>query len=132
MVLEIDLFPPVEHYYQTGGYRVKREVPMKNKVIDIVCQDDEEIIAIEVKVRNWKKALKQAIIYQLCANKTYVALYHKYSRCIKKQLFLRYGVGLIEIDGSIIIKIESQKNVALNPFYINIINEYFKKKEEIE
>lgn len=117
MVLEIELFPVVEHYYQREGYNTEREVPMRNKVIDIVCQNNEEIIAIEVKVRNWRKALRQAIIYQLCANRTYVALYHKYSSSVKSHFFLRYGVGLIEIDGYIDIKIESKKNVAINPFY---------------
>ena len=90
---------------------------MRNKVVDIICQNDKEIIAIEVKVRNWKRALRQAIIYQLCANRTYVALCHRFSGRVKIEFFLKYGVGLIEVNGFIDIKIESRKNVALNPFY---------------
>lgn len=117
MVLEIELFPAVEYHYQREGYNVEREVPMRNKVIDIVCQNNEEVIAIEVKVQNWRKALRQAIIYQLCANRTYVALYHKFSGRVRSHFFFRYGVGLIEVDGSIDIRIESKKNVALSPFY---------------
>jgi len=128
MVLEIELFPAVEQYYQREGYTVEREVPLRKRVIDIICQNDEEIIAIEVKVQNWKKALRQAIIYQLCANRTYVALCRKFSSRVKLDFFFRYGVGLIEIDGSIDIKIESKRNVALNPFYQEAIIQCLEKR----
>lgn len=121
MVLEIELFPAVEQYYQREGYNVEREVPMRSRVIDIICRNCEEIIAIEIKVRNWKKALRQAIIYQLCANKTYVALCHKYLGGVESDFFLKYGVGLIEVNGSISINIESKRNVAVNPFYKDAI-----------
>lgn len=128
MMLEVELFPAVEQHFKREGYNVEREVPMRNKVIDIVCQSNKEIIAIEVKVRNWKKALKQAVIYQLCANKTYVALCHKFSNCIKTSFFIRYGVGFIEVDESIDIKMESRKNVALNPFYQEAVIKYLEKR----
>ncbi|MGD2249839.1 MAG: hypothetical protein PVF58_15630 [Candidatus Methanofastidiosia archaeon] len=128
MVLEAELFPAVERHYRKEGYDVEKEVPMRYKVIDIVCRNDNEIIAIEVKVQNWKKALEQAIIYQLCANRTYVALYHKFSTRAKKIFFHRYGVGFIEVNQTIDIKMESKRDVALNPFYQEAIIEYLEKR----
>jgi len=65
-----------------------------------------EIIALEVKVQDWRKALDQAIRNSLFAHRTYVAMPTAVANRIKSQPVLRdFGVGLlaVEADGEIIV-----------------------------
>lgn len=51
------------------------EVSVLNRCIDIVyLNEDEELITIEVKLRDWRKALRQASDHQLYADKSYICL----------------------------------------------------------
>ena len=52
-----------------------------------------------VKVRNWQKALQQAITCRLCAQETYLAIAEKYSHRVDKELLHEYGIGLITSNG---------------------------------
>lgn len=57
-------------------------------------------IAIEAKLRNWKRALMQAYRYKWFADYSYVVLDHTYIRpAIQNiELFKKYNVGLISIS----------------------------------
>jgi predicted transcriptional regulator len=63
-------------------------------------------IAIEVKLKNWKQALRQAYRYKFFAEYTFVALDAHYSNSAIKNIneFKKYNVGLASIsnDGKIV------------------------------
>ena len=86
------------------NYRFFYEVPVADwtesrKSIDMVTFQNKDIIAIEVKIRDWKTALKQAFSNLFVAEQSYVALWHECIRNVEQQLFRRTGIGLLEIDG---------------------------------
>lgn len=56
--------------------------------------------AIEAKLRDWKKALKQAYRYKWFAEYSYVVLDEKYSKSATNNIYLfkKYNVGLASID----------------------------------
>lgn len=70
----------------------------KNKRIDIKFQNEEEKIAIEVKLYDWEKALIQAYLNSFFVNKSYVAIWSETIKNVKLDLFKEYNVGLISVD----------------------------------
>lgn len=92
----------VEHYADSGGLEIYREVAFLNKRIDIVLFSSHtgEISAIEAKISWWRRVLHQARLNLLGADKVYVALPAKNKRSIplEWQLVLEtYGIGFLEV-----------------------------------
>jgi len=72
---EEDLRPPVRAYLEDEGYEVRDEVWINGRIADLYAYcGDEDPLAVELKLTNWKKAVRQAQAYQLGAVFTYVAL----------------------------------------------------------
>lgn len=69
-----------------------------------------EVIAIEAKLKDWKRGLYQAYRYRDFANESYLALYSPYLHRALKNLdeFKKYNVGLIEVT-------ESNLNIVFRP-----------------
>lgn len=62
-------------YLEDQGYTVRDEVWINGRIADLYgYQDDGEPVAVELKLTAWKKALRQAVAYQLGAVYTYIAL----------------------------------------------------------
>ena len=78
------------------------QVYVAGKRIDIVLngKDDDELIAIEVKIKDWKTALRQANLNQFAVDKSYVALCSRYAAPALSNIsmFSAHGVGLIIIQ----------------------------------
>lgn len=108
MVREMELYSPVMGLFKEA-YFITSEVPLGPKRIDLVCASEDlgKIIAVEVKVKNWKKAIRQALTYQLCADETYVAIHQRYSNSIERQKFEDLGIGLI------IVKTDKHAEIAI-------------------
>jgi len=58
----------------------------------------EEIIAIEAKLKDWKKGFIQANRYKSFANKVYLALPANRAHLVNEVLLRRHNVGLIAFD----------------------------------
>ena len=78
------------------------EVPLGRKRIDLCCVPKlrkNPVVAVELKLQDWRKALWQATInFQLC-NQSYIALWHQWVHRVENHLDLleEYGVGLIVV-----------------------------------
>lgn len=91
-----------------GKVKRKREVKVGNNIADIVYYQrsggndyqKECIVAIEVKIKNWKRALQQAYRNKLFADYAYVALPKKFSTpaITNIKTFRQAGVGLLVIQ----------------------------------
>ena len=81
------------------------EAPCLSKLVDILCFHTEtgDCVAIEVKLRDWRRALRQASVYQLLADRAYVALWDAHIGAVDQNAFRERGVGLItvSIDGNV-------------------------------
>lgn len=74
----------------------------------------EYSVAIEAKVSDWKKGLKQALRYKNFADKSYLALYESHIRTAKNNLdiFKTLNIGLIGVDdGGINIYFDPEANI---------------------
>jgi hypothetical protein len=78
------------------------EVPFYEYRIDLygfsILRD--ETIAIELKLTNWRKAIAQAMLYQLCADLVYIALPEQVTKRVDLDQLNRNGIGLIAIDNA--------------------------------
>lgn len=89
----------------------------------------EDSIAIEAKLKNWKRALQQAYRYKWFSSKAYVVLP---SNNIKPalnnlELFKKYGVGLASINNSYELEVhyKAQEGVPYSEKMFKLLNEYF-------
>jgi len=95
-----------------------------------------EAVAIEAKLKNWKRALKQAYRYKWFASYTYVVMDDNYIRpALKnKSLFKKFNVGLASIkknDGVITILIRPQKIKPIDEImhYLLVEHLYFRSQK---
>ncbi len=97
--LEEALRDPVASWFEDRGFHVRHEVYFNGRVADLVSTRAEEVVAVELKLRDWTTALTQARAYQLGASRCYVALPHgRVARLERKlQRFRDAGVGLLSV-----------------------------------
>lgn len=55
----------------------------------------KRFVAIEVKIKDWKQGLYQAVQYKTFAERSYLALYEEYADGVDIKMFQKYNVGLI-------------------------------------
>lgn len=67
---------------------------------DLVGARDSEVVAIELKMRDWRQALQQAVAYQVGADRAWVAMpLVAASRAYRHRYrFEAEGVGLLAVD----------------------------------
>jgi len=97
-MLEKELYPPVKKYLQKEGYECYEEVKFLTRSIDLVGLKRKKIIAIELKVSNWLKALQQALTCRLCAQETYMAISAQFLHRVDIELLQEFGIGLIVVE----------------------------------
>ena len=114
-IREIDLQKICGQYFRENGFLTQEEVPFLLKVADLLCfhEGTGECVAIEVKVRDWRKALKQALVYQMMADRVYIAMSNKYIKSVDCKLLEENSVGLISLDINGTVKLISE--AALSP-----------------
>lgn len=98
---EASLFEPVASYVRRKGFRWQQaEVPFYHYRIDLYgfSRVKNDTLAIELKLRKWRRAYEQALIYQLCADLVYIALPLEMVRAVDLQLLSSHGIGLIGIS----------------------------------
>jgi len=98
--LESDLCKPVATWLQDAGFDVRREVPILGRRADLVGSCETTVTAIEMKMHRWDQALRQAIAYQLAADRVWVAMpLEAACRAYRQRwTFQSEGVGLLAVD----------------------------------
>jgi len=100
-VLESELYEPVSNLslFRAQMVCMAREVTFGRKRVDLVGLNSRgDLIAIEFKVRDWRRVLWQASINQLFADFSYVAVWHTALRFIDRLQLKQKGIGLISIS----------------------------------
>ena len=98
--LESDLREPVATWLQDAGFNVRMEVPILGRRADLVGFRGTTVTAIEMKLHRWAEALRQAIAYQLAADRVWVAMpLGAACRAYRHRwTFQSEGVGLLAVD----------------------------------
>ncbi len=117
---EEELRSPVTDFFHREGRSVYHEVPINGRIADVVASGSD-LVAVELKLTDWKKGLKQAIGYQLACTRSYLCL--PFDRALKmtykSYYFEREGVGVLgclQAKGEVRVVIESTPSPRLLPF----------------
>ena len=98
---ESELIKPVSDYFKNKGYKVRYEIRIGFCRADIVAFKNNKTTAVELKLRDWKKAIIQAKNYQLGSNFVYLAvpLSRAYNILRKAEHYLRKErIGLLIVN----------------------------------
>ncbi|MFA5271131.1 MAG: hypothetical protein WC412_02170 [Candidatus Omnitrophota bacterium] len=88
----------------------------------------KDVIAIEAKLKNWKRGFLQANRYKVFANRSYLAVPKNIAHLVDKELLRKQGVGLIVLDtskGTKYTAIAAKDGQAYNKLKHNLAIEFF-------
>ena len=63
-VYEYDLYPPIIQYFEDQNYSIELEIPIHRNRIDLIAFNNDHLIAVELKLKNWQRALRQATAFR--------------------------------------------------------------------
>lgn len=133
MIRESRLYLPVQRHLQSD-FEVKGEVKIGSKVVDIyaVSKTGTDSLAVELKVKDWKRALRQAATYQVFADLSFVALHRSQVSCALRhsELFNELGVGLLSIKRDVRVEIPSRQSDCVNKLVVDQVRQQLFSGEE--
>lgn len=102
---EAALYPAVARWLTAQGYACWRDVSYLGRWIDLFAeQPDGSTVAVELKVTDWSRALRQAQIVQPSATRTFIGIWapyvHRAQSPRAQSSIAATGVGLLAIDGN--------------------------------
>jgi len=99
--LELELVKPVSDYFIEHGYTIKYEIRIGFCRADLVAFKKDKVVAVELKLSDWKKAIVQTKNYQLGADYVYLAvpLMKSYNIIRKSEhILIKNGIGLLSVN----------------------------------
>ena len=121
---EEELLAPVRRYAKRKGFAAQyAELPFFEYRIYLyaVSKPSGEAIAVELKMKNWRLALHQAIIYQLCSDFVFIALPVAKAGTVDTAELSRHGVGLI------LVGLDRRCRLALEATRSSEVREYYRR-----
>jgi len=114
---EEELRPPINEWMLQTGLHPINEYRICWRIPDVVGVRDGRIeVAVEMKLSDWKGALRQASIYTIFSVKSFVAMPSKKQALVLRHIreFRRRGVGILMVrgDGSVSELIASGQHQA--------------------
>ena len=98
---EHELIYPITCFLQEKGFHVRQEIQIGFCRADLVGFKHNCVIAVELKLQNWKKAVIQTKNYVLGADYVYIAvpLMRSYTILRKAETLLKKeGIGLLTVN----------------------------------
>ena len=119
---ESELLEPVAKFAKRKGFRLQSfELPFYEYRIDLYgfSQKNDSTVAIELKLNDWRRALEQSLLYQLCADLVYIAMPETSVERVSIDLLRRNGVGLIavRVSGACFCVLHAETHKEVRPFY---------------
>jgi len=103
-LVEEDLRQPVRDYFKNKNYSVFNEAKLFSRGIDVIAKRRSRVIAIELKVQKWRRAIQQAYMDLRVSNYAFVALPESKWERIDRRIYCdayNYGIGLLSVDGDV-------------------------------
>lgn len=83
---------------KASGTTSKIEVPLLGRSIDLVFLKGTDVCSVEFKLKDWKRALRQARDHQLGADLAFICIPERKLSEKMEQAFTESGVGLLFFD----------------------------------
>lgn len=99
--LERELAAPVARHLRSQGYSTFLEVPFNGRIADVLGIQGDEVVAVELKLRDFRAAHRQAMAYSVGCQRTYVGVPLPTAlTCLRKHRFAfqESGTGLLAVN----------------------------------
>jgi len=97
---EAQLLEPVARFAKRKGFCLQSaELPFYEYRIDFYgfSYRHDATLAIELKLNDWRRALAQGLLYQLCADQVYIAMPEGSAKRVDKAELESNGIGLLAV-----------------------------------
>jgi hypothetical protein len=114
------MLPAVRAYLQQRYDRHTLELPFYEHRIDMYGYSDQTecTVAVELKIRNWRRAVQQALVYQLCSDYVFIALPVATAKRVDLNELRNHGIGLLAVsEGDCVEELAADRSPVLNPNY---------------
>ena len=120
MRYEADLLQPVQAHLAAQYPEQQTEVGFYEYRIDLYGHYPRtgQTIAVELKLRRWRRAIEQALLYQLCADRVMIAVPEATARRVNREELQAHGLGLLAVraDGCTEL-VEARQSTVVRPAY---------------
>ena len=129
---EKQLLKPVAKFAQEQGFCLQEhELPFYEYRIDLYgfSAHHNSTVAFELKLADWRRALEQALLYQLCSDYVYIAMPERSAGKVDVTELRSQGVGLISVleSGDCFCLLPATVHSEVRPFYRSTQIEFLKE-----
>lgn len=114
------LLPAVRAYFKEQYRQHTTELPFYAHRIDLYGYSaaTDCTVAVELKLRDWRRALEQALVYQLCSDYVFIAVPATTAARVDLQELRAHGIGLLSVSGRNCVEaLAAVPSHVLNPNY---------------
>ena len=114
------MLPVVCAYFRRQYEQCEQELPFYEHRIDLYgySPETDRTVAVELKLRNWRRAIEQALVYQLCSDYVFIAVPATTAKRVDIKELRSHGIGLIAVfEDKCIEELPAIHSPVLNPNY---------------
>ena len=122
---EAELTDPVARYFSRKGYRWQAtELQFYEYNIDIYgfSRSSDLTVSIELKIKNWRRAFEQTLVYQLCSDLVLMALPKETVHRVDQDLLQAEGIGLLAVG------LGNRCQMILEPRPSSVVSDSYKRR----
>ena len=112
---EAELRNPVKKLFVPLGYEVFDEPTLFARGIDLVAKRGDEVVSIELKLADWKRAIAQAYLDLRVSDYCYVAMPLKALTPTVRAEASRLGIGLLGVEEAAHIVLPPKPSAMIQP-----------------
>jgi hypothetical protein len=122
---EAELTEPVARYFHRKGFRFQTtELQFYDYCIDIYgfSKAQNLTVSVELKIKNWRRAFEQSLVYQLCSDYVFMALPKETVHRVDQNMLVAEGIGLISVGTN------NRCQVIIKPRPSYVISDSYKRQ----
>ncbi len=121
MTSETVIVAKCSKHFAGKGYAVTAEVPIGRKVADLYCvhRQSGECVAVEAKLRDWPAAVTQALVYQLGADRVFIAMPADVVGRVRLEELATHGIGLLSVsEKKVRLVLDAEQSAVRRPMFV--------------
>ena len=114
------MLPAVRAYLKAQYEQHALELPFYEHRIDLYGYSPatHSTVAVELKLHKWRRAVEQALLYQLCSDYVFIAVPATTAKRVDLRELRRHGIGLLAVSGcQCVEELPAVLSPVLNPNY---------------
>jgi hypothetical protein len=116
---EKEMHKPIHEYFTERQYSVFDEARLFSRKIDVVAKRRNQVVTVELKLHDWKRAISQAYLNQRVSDYSFVALPEPLWNRIDRRIYsmsVAYGIGLLSVDGVARQIMRAERSRRIQPY----------------